>query len=53
MENKVTDLEIELKKKSDDNETLQFNNTRLSKRVENLMEDLNSQVLSFFHEDIN
>jgi ubiquinone biosynthesis protein UbiJ len=48
LENKKIDLEIELKQKSEEIDTLQFNNNRLSKRVENLMEDLNSQVLKFF-----
>ena len=45
LESRISDFEIELKKKSEEIDTLQFNNTRLSKRVENLMEDLNSQVL--------
>jgi len=48
LENKILDLEIDLKKKSEEIDTLQFNNTRLSKRVENLMEDLNSQVFLSF-----
>lgn len=48
LESKVSDMEIDLKKKSEEIDTLQFNNFRLTKRVENLMQDVSTQVIIIF-----
>lgn len=43
-ESKIHDLEIQLGRKGEELETFQFNNNRLTKRVENLMNDINNMV---------
>lgn len=43
-EGKIHDLEIQLGRKGEELESFQFNNNRLTKRVENLMNDINNMV---------
>jgi hypothetical protein len=44
LESKLRDTEIELKKKSEEIESLQFNNNRLAKRVESLQNEILNSV---------
>lgn len=48
LESKILDFEIDLKKKSEEIDGLQFNNSRLTKRVENLMTEVNSHVITYY-----
>lgn len=43
-EEKIRDKEIEIRQKIEKIESLEFNNSRLTKRVESLMEEVNKKV---------
>jgi hypothetical protein len=47
LEEKVREKEIELKLKSEEIESLQFNNVRLSKRIESLVNEYNEKSLFY------